>query len=136
MAMTDPAAQPRDRSQERAPRKVWLVTILLAVFGGLGLMLAMLLLSAVNTAGDVPGWVYGLVFAQFLLSGLQILSGIFIWIGKAWARTAATVVCSINLVGAVITLLSGAYINALSTGAVNAGLIALLRSQEVADWVE
>ena len=134
--MTDPVAQPRDRSQERAPRQVWLVSILLAVFGGLGLMLAMLLLSAVNAAGDVPGWVYGLVYVQFGLSGLQILSGIFVWLGKAWARTAATVVCSINLVGAVLSLLSGAFLNALTTGAVNIALIRLLRSREVADWVE
>jgi hypothetical protein len=134
--MTDPEAPPRDRSQERPPGKVWLVSILLAVFGGLSLMLAMLLLSAVNNENDLPGWVYGLVFVQFLLAGLQILSGVFVWIGKAWARTIATVVCSINIAGAVLTLLSGGVLNGLVTMSVSIGLIVLLRHREVSDWLE
>lgn len=134
--MTDPAVQPTDRSRERAPRQVWWASILLAVFGGLGLMLAMLLLSVVNNEDDVPGWVYVLVYVQFLLSGLQILSGIFVWLGRRWARTAATVVCSINLFGAVLSLLTGAFLNALTTGAVNIALLRLLRSREVAEWCE
>lgn len=134
--MTDPVAQPSDRSRERAPRQVWWASILLAVFGGLGLMLAMLLLSVVNNEDDVPGWVYGLVYVQFLLSGLQILSGIFVWLGKAWARTAATAVCSVNLVGAVLSLLSGAFLQALTTAAVNIALIRLLRGREVSDWCD
>jgi hypothetical protein len=130
--MTDPATQPvRER-----PRQVWIASILLAVFGGLGLMLAMLLLSVVNNEPDVPGWVYGLVSVQFLLSGLQILSGIFVWLGRQWARTAATVVCSINLVGAVLSLFTGAVLQAIITGAVNIAVIRLLRSREVAEWCE
>lgn len=133
--MTDPVAQPADQTRER-PRQVTYTAILLVVFGGLGLMLAMLLLSAVNDEGDLPGWVYGLVFVQFVLSGLQILSGVFVWLGKSWARTVATVVCSINLVGAVLSLVSGAIPQAITAGVVNIAVLRMLRGREVTEWCE
>ena len=133
--MTDPVAQPADQTRER-PRQVTYAAILLVVFGGLGLMLAMLLLSAVNAEGDLPGWVYGLVFIQFALSGVQILSGVFVWLGKSWARTVATVVCSINLVGAVLSLVSGAIPQAITAGVVNIAVLRMLRGREVTEWCE
>jgi hypothetical protein len=128
--MTDPVL-PRIR-----PRQVSLSAILLVVFGGLGLMMAMLLLSVVNRETDLPGWIYLLVYAQFLLSGLQILSGIFVWLGRAWARTAATVVCSINLVGAVFSLFGGAFLQAITGAVVNIALIRMLRGEDVREWCD
>ncbi|GIJ60868.1 hypothetical protein [Virgisporangium aurantiacum] len=133
--MTDPVAEPADQIRER-PRQVTWTAILLVVFGGLGLMLAMLLLSAVNDEGDLPGWVYLLVFVQFVLSGTQILSGVFVWLGKSWARTVATVVCSINLVGAVLSLVSGAIPQAITAGVVNVAVLRMLRGREVTEWCE
>lgn len=134
--MTDPVAEPADQTTRERPRQVSMTAILLVVFGGLGLMLAMLLLSVVNDEDDLPGWVYALVYTQFLLSGAQILSGIFVWLGKAWARTVATVVCSINLVGAVLSLVSGAVLQAITAGAVNIALLRMLRGREVTEWCE
>jgi hypothetical protein len=133
--MTDPVAQPADQLRER-PRQVTMTAVLLAVFGGLGLMLAMLLLSVVNNEDDLPGWVYGLVFVQFLLSGAQILSGIFVWLGRSWARTVATVVCSVNLVGAALSLVSGAFLQAITAAAVNIALLRMLRGRDVTEWCE
>jgi hypothetical protein len=129
MAMTDRI----DQSQER-PRQVWIASILLVVFGGLGLLLAMMLLSIVNDTAGVPGYAYGLVYGQFILSGLQILSGIFVWLGRPWARTVATVVCVINLVGALLNLVSGAILPAITGAAVNIALLRLLRGNVVAEW--
>ncbi|GAA0932684.1 hypothetical protein GCM10009557_94840 [Virgisporangium ochraceum] len=133
--MTDPLAQPADQTRDR-PRQVNIVSVLLVVFGGLSLMLAMLLLSIVNNESDLPPWIYVLVYGQLLLAGLQILSGIFVWLGKAWARTAAMVVCGINLVGAVFSLVSGSIFQAVTAGVVNIALLRLLRSTEVTDWCE
>ena len=132
--MTEPVAQPDHQTRER-PRQVTITAILLVVFGALSLMLAMLLLSVVNDE-DVAAWVYGLVAVQFLLSGAQILSGIFVWLGRAWARTVATVVCSVNLVGAVLSLASGAVPQAITAGAVNIALLRMLRGRDVTEWCE
>lgn len=133
--MTDPLAQPADQTRER-PRQVTMVSVLLVIFGALSLMLAMLLLSIVNDESDLPGWLYVLVYGQFLLAGLQVLSGVFVWLGKAWARTAAMVVCAINLVGAVFSLVSGSIFQAITAGVVNIALLRLLRSTEVIEWCE
>ena len=127
--MTDPLAQPADQTRER-PRQVTIASVLLVIFGGLSLMLAMLLLSIVNDESGVPAWLYVLVYAQFLLAGLQVLSGVFVWLGKAWARTAAMVVCVINLVGAVLSLVSGAIPQAITGAAVNIALLWLLAREE------
>jgi hypothetical protein len=133
--MTDPLAQPADQTRDR-PRQVSWAAALLVVFGGLSLMLAMRLLSVVNDEDDLPVWVYGLVYVQFLLAGFQILSGVFVYIGRAWARRLAMVICGINLVGAVLSLVSGAIVPAITSAVVNVALLRMLRSADVAAWCE
>jgi hypothetical protein len=133
--MTDPQARPADQIRER-PRQVSWLAALLVVFGGLSLMLATRLLSIVNDESDLPAWVYVLVGVQFLLAGAQMLSGVFVYIGRAWARRVATVVCVINLVGAVLSLVSGAIVPAITSAVVNIALLRLLRSTDVAEWCD
>jgi hypothetical protein len=132
MTEADPLARP---ARER-PRQVTWASVLLAVFGGLGLMMAMLLLSIVNDESDLPGWIYALVYGQLLLSGAQILTGVFVYLGKSWARTTATVICSINLIGAVLSLVSGAIVQAITGAAVNIALLRMLTSSDVKEWCE
>lgn len=132
MTEADPAVQP----VRYRPRQVTVTSVLLAIFGGLGLMMAMLLLSIVNNESDLPVWIYGLVYAQLLLSGAQILSGIFVYLGKAWARKVAVVICGINLAGAVLSLFTGAILQAITAAAVNIALIRLLTGSDVAEWCE
>lgn len=128
MTDADPEILPRQR-----PRQVTWAAVVLVIFGSISLMRAMLLLSIINDEPDLPRWIYGLVTVQFLLAGAQTLSGIFVWLGKSWARTVATVVCSVNLVGAVFAL-AGDIVQAITTAAVNIGLLWLLRRPEVGDW--
>jgi hypothetical protein len=132
MTEADPAVQP----VRHRPRQVTMTSVLLAIFGGLGLMMAMLLLSIVNDESDLPGWVYVLVYGQLLLSGAQILSGVFVYLGRSWARKVAVVICVINLVGGVLSLFSGAILQAITAAAVNIALIRLLTGNEVTEWCE
>jgi hypothetical protein len=132
MTEADPAVRP----VRHRPRRVTMTSVVLAIFGGLGLMMAMLLLSIVNDESDLPAWIYVLVYAQLLLSGAQILSGIFVYLGKAWARKMALVICGINLVGAVLSLFSGVILQAVTAAAVNIALVRLLTGTEVAEWCE
>jgi hypothetical protein len=133
--MTDPLAQPADRTGDR-PRQVSWAAILLVVFGSLSLMLAMRLLSIANDEADLPAWISWLIYGQFVLAGVQILSGVFVYHGRPWARTVATVVCGINLGGAVLSLVSGAIVPAITSAVVNVALLRLLRGSEVTAWCD
>jgi hypothetical protein len=129
-------ADPLPRAERDRPRQVTIASVLLAIFGGLGLMMAMLLLSIVNDESDLPGWIYALVYAQLVLSGTQILTGVFVYLGKAWARRTALVICGINLLGAVLSLATGQFLPALTAGAVNIALLRMLRGSDVVEWCE
>lgn len=120
------------------PRQVKTLAVLLVVFGVLGLLLALLLMSIVNDSSDhgqsVPAVLYVLVFAQFALSAAQAMSGVFIWQGRSWARVLAIVLCSVNIIGAVVSLFTGAIFQAISGAAINIGLLRLLNDYEVQVW--
>ena len=132
MTEADPALRP----VRQRPRQVTIASVLLAIFGALGLMMAMLLLSIVNDESDIPGWVYVLVYTQLLLSGAQVLTGVFVYLGKGWARRVAVVICAINLVGAVLSLFTGAILQAITGAAVNIALLRYLTGAEVREWCE
>lgn len=74
-------------------------------------------------------------YAQFGLSATQIVSGLFIWLGRRpWARIAAIAICVLNLLGGVVTLFSGNVVPGLFSLIVNGALIQLLRKDDVYDW--
>jgi hypothetical protein len=120
------------------PRPVKTLAVLLVVFGVLGLLFALVLMSIVNDSGDhgqsVPAVLYVLVFAQLALSAAQAMSGVFIWQGRSWARVLAIVLCSVNIIGAVVSLFTGAIFQAISGAAINIGLLRLLNNYEVQVW--
>jgi hypothetical protein len=127
-------------TQPTRPRKATLLAVLLMVFGGLGLLVSLLLLAGVNdTAGhgqSVPAYVYVLVYAQFLLSATQGASGFFVLRGHNWARLLAIGLCSLNIIGGLVSLSTGAIFQAISAVAINVALIRLLNDHEVQAWCD
>jgi hypothetical protein len=123
-------------TQPVRPRQVKTAAVLLIVFGVLGFLFALLLMSIVGDSHgqSVPAWVYVLVFAQMALSAAQAVSGVAIWQGASWARGLAIALCSVNLIGAVASLFTGAILQAISGAAVNIALIRLLNNYEVDVW--
>ena len=120
------------------PRQGTVAAVLLVVFGLLGLGIAWLLLVVLNDQADhgesVNGVLYALVYGQFVVSAAQVGSGLFVWQGKSWARTLAIVICSLNILGGVLSLFSGSFLQAIAGIALNAGLIRILNRPDVRDW--
>ena len=125
-------------TQPTRPRKATVLSILLIAFGGLGFLFAILLMSLVTDShgASVPAYMYILVFVQFALSGAQAVSGVFVWQGRNWARVLAIALCSLNILGAVVSLFTGAILQAISGIAINVGLIRLLNDYEVQAWCD
>jgi hypothetical protein len=113
--------------------------VLLIVFGALGTLLATVLLSEVaEDAGhgmDVGAAAYLAGWLQLVVSGAELASGVFLWRGRAWARVVATVVCGLNILGALVVLVQGVPL-ALPGIGINIGLIAVVNARETADWCE
>lgn len=126
--------------QAARPRKATMLSILLIVFGTLGILFAFILMMIVNDEGShgrsVPAYLYVLVFAQFALSGAQAVSGVFVWQGRNWARVLAIALCSLNILGALASLFTGAVLQAISGIAINIALIRLLNDYEVQAWCD
>lgn len=127
-----------DPVPERRPRQVTIVSILLMVFGVLGILVTLVLLSIVNDDVDhgesVNGLAYVLVYGQIALSVVQIASGAFVWARQSWARVLAIVICSVNILGALFSLTQGAFLQVITGVALNIWLIILLNRDEVRDW--
>jgi len=123
-------------TQPVRPRQVKTSAVLLIVFGVLGFLLALLLMSMVSDSHgrSVPAVLSVLVFAQMALSAAQAVCGVAIWEGWSWARGLAISLCSVNLVGALVSLFTGAILQAIAGAAVNIGLLRLLNDYEVQAW--
>src|SRR5205807_2387966 len=117
------------------PRQAKTAAVLLVIFGVLTLAVTSLLLSVVNDQSDhgeaVNPFVYGLAYGQFVFSVAQVTSGLFVWQGRAWARTLAVVLCSVNILGGVVSLISGNVVQAIVSIALNGGLISILNGDNV-----
>jgi hypothetical protein len=123
----------------RRPGQVVIGSIAMVVVGLLGVLTTWLLLSLLNDAADhgesVKSWLYGLCYLQFVVSGTQIVSGVVVWFGRQpWARTAAIVICVLNLLGGVVSLFSGNCLPAIFNVILNIALIRILSSDDVHDW--
>ncbi len=132
-AEPDAGAEPR-----RRPRQLVLAAVILVVFGALtvvnGWALQRLVDDSVAHGQSVPGVVYGALYLQYVLGLGQILSAVFVWQGREWARIVAIVVCSVNILTALLSLVAGAlYLGCLGI-LVNAGLIRILTLRDVVDW--
>ena len=128
-----PLPQPRVR-----PRSATTAGVLLIVIGALGLLFGVLVLALANhdkNQGEtVSATLFIAGYVQIVFSGVQIVNGVMVLQGKAWARVTAIVLCSLTLLIGVVSLTSGGG----STGVVGLGLnillIRLLLNRDVIAW--
>jgi hypothetical protein len=118
---------------------VTVTAILLVMLGVLGVLFAWLIFELINDdtshGESVSGWPYALAYVQLAMSGLQIAAGVMVWVGRAWARKLAIVLCSISILTDLFSIVSQAP-SALAGIVLNIGLIRLLTHDDVADWCD
>ncbi|WP_426512181.1 hypothetical protein ACPPVO_17075 [Dactylosporangium sp. McL0621] len=118
----------------KRPREVWTVSILLFCFGLLGTVLSLFLAGLVAGEDDIPGFVTFAVYAGAVLAAAEILAGVFVFLGREWARRIAIAVCVLNGLSGLVTLASGVVLQALVGIVVNIALIVNLSKDEVRYW--
>jgi len=122
------------------PKAAGTLSVLLIVFGALGVIVTFLEIATVqsnsaNLGVDVPGFVNGLLYGQLVLSAGELISGIFIRQGgRPWARILPATVCWLNIVAGLVALATGSVVQALFAFVVNGLLLWLLSRQEVSEW--
>ncbi|WP_327000134.1 hypothetical protein OHA72_34030 [Dactylosporangium sp. NBC_01737] len=122
----------------KRPRDVWVASIVLVLFGLLGILVGLLLLAAVENDRDhgqsVGALASLLAVATVALAILQAVSGAFVFVGREWARVTGIVICAVNVLAGLFTLVSGGAAQACVGIAVNVALIVALNKEAVADW--
>lgn len=134
----DDGVPPAGRPARTRPGQATFVSILLMLFGvayGLG---GVALLGTVTDAADhgesVDAGLYILPVVQIVLAVAQLASGVLVLAGTSWARSLAVVICAVSLLGGVVSLFTGNWLDAIGAIAVNAVLISMLNRDEVRDW--
>jgi hypothetical protein len=120
----------------KRPRDVWTASIMLFFFGLLGVVLALFLIGLLADEDDIPGFVRFAVYAGAILAAAEIAAGIFVFLGREWARRVAIAVCVLNGLSALATLASGVVVQALLGVVVNIALIVTLSKDEVKYWCQ
>jgi hypothetical protein len=119
---------------EPRPAMVRTVSILLIVFGLLGVLVTLLLLVDLNEDGDTLDVLPAvLAYIQLVVSCVQIGSGVVLWRGITWAPAAVTTICGVNIFFGLASLFTGS-VAALLPLVLNGLLIALIRRDDVQDW--
>jgi hypothetical protein len=130
--------RPRYRRPERPatrPASVWIVSILLVLFGVLGVIVAALLLDDAISHGEEDEVVAAAVFA-LLLAGAQVVAGVGVFVGWARGRTLAMLVCAANIVLVIVAAATDRLGSGQSWLAVayNGGLLFGLAGPKISDW--
>lgn len=122
----------------KRPRDVWVVSIVLVLFGLLGILIGLLLVATLEgdrshgrSVGALP---YLLAVAALALSVVQSAGGVFVFIGREWARITAMAICALNILAGLVTILSAGAVQACVGIAVNIALIVALNKESVTDW--
>lgn len=106
------------------------------MFGVLGGLFGLLIVASVRDdvahGADADPIVVALAAAQVLMALAEVVSGVFPWIGRSWARVVATVVCAVSLVSGVLLLLQGTP-SGLAGILLNLGVIVTVNREDVAD---
>jgi hypothetical protein len=131
MSEHQPAVQSR-------PRDVWVAGILLIVFGVLGTFVSLVLYSSVEDdrshGVSVSSFVYGLVLASIVLAVAEAVSGVFVILGREWARIAAIAICALNALSGVITVIGSQAFQGCIGVLLNVALIVALNRDDVRTW--
>lgn len=83
------------------PASVWIVSILLVLFGVLGAVVGVLFAEDAVSHGEEDEVVAAAIFA-ILLAGAQVVSGVGVFVGWARGRTLAMLVCAANVVLVIV----------------------------------
>jgi hypothetical protein len=125
---------PASAGWEPRPALVRTVSILLIVFGAIGVLVTLLLLTGLNEDGDTQDvFAAVLAYIQLVVSCVQIGSGVVLWRGTTWAPAAVMAICGVNIFFGLASLLTG-LVTALLPLVLNGVLIALVRRDDVRDW--
>ncbi|BCB77196.1 hypothetical protein GCM10022251_57150 [Phytohabitans flavus] len=97
-----PPLRPRYRPPEperpaTRPASVWVVALLLVLFGALGAVIGALVVEDAVSHGEEARVVAAGVFAM-LLAGTQVVAGVGVFVGWAQGRVLAMLVCVANVV--------------------------------------
>jgi hypothetical protein len=136
----EPPIRPRYRRPEperpaTRPASVWIVSILLVLFGVLGVVVAALLLDDAISHGEEDEVVAAVVFA-LLLAGAQVVAGVGVFVGWGRGRTLAMAVCAANVMIVIVAAATDRLGSGQSwlTVAYNGALIFGLAGPKISDW--
>ncbi|MDQ7908580.1 hypothetical protein RB614_29020 [Phytohabitans sp. ZYX-F-186] len=135
-----PPLRPRYRRPEperpaSRPASVWVVSVLLVLFGVLGAVLGVLLVRDAVAHGEEDEVVAAGVFAV-LLAAAQVVSGVGVFAGWARGRVLAMLVCAAN----VVLVIVGAATDRVGSGqswlaiAFYGALLFGLAGPKISDW--
>lgn len=101
-----PPLRPRYRRSEperpaRRPASVWIVSLLLLLFGVLGVVVGVLLVQDAVDHGEEDEVVAAAVFAV-LLACAQVVAAVGVFVGWARGRVVAMLVCAANIVLVIV----------------------------------
>lgn len=139
--MTDELITRVDRATAtRGPRppEAWIVSILLVFVGGLSAFIGAFLL-ALLVEDTWPGQsVFGVAFVWNVIalaaSLAHVLSGVFVLLGREWARRLAVGICVFSIVSSIPLLVTGAVIMFVVGVVTYSALIVSLNRHPLSGW--
>jgi hypothetical protein len=114
------------------PTLVRVISALLVLVGLAAAVVDAGLLTVFRSAlGADPGaFTVGAVGVALVLAVAQAASGVAMYAGRAGARRAAIGICGLNIVAAVVTIVAGAGLAAMTGIALNVVILALLAKHD------
>ena len=128
-------SRPAPPRPETRPPSVWVVSLLLVLFGLLGALLGAYLLEDAVSHGEEDEVVAAIVFS-LLMSAAQVAAGIGVFVGTAWGRKAALTVCGLTIALVVVAAATDSMGSgqAWTAVAVNGALLFALLGEKVHTW--
>jgi len=125
-------------NQPRRPILVWLLSLLLVLFGLVWTLMSIGLISELNDdhpySRSGPGWYWVLAALALAVAVAQSVSGLSLFSGQEWARMVGMAVCGLNALGAVAMFVTTGDLQTCLTIAAHVGIIFGLNRYEVVDW--
>lgn len=136
----EPVVRPRPAPSIGAqrPPEVWIVSILLVFVGGLSTSLGAYLLSQL-VANSPPGQsAFGVTLVWNLIAVVaslaHVVSGVFVLLGREWARKLAIGICVFSVLSSLPLLFTGTIIVFLVGVVTYVALIMSLNRYPVTNW--
>jgi hypothetical protein len=125
---------PSPSTRRRPPGQVIAVSIVLVIRGALGLLLTYATLQALPLH-PVASWIPDALWFSMGFAIAQIVSGLFLWLGKPWPRVLALAVLALDIVlGLFIMMVTNPSCPGFSGIAVDVAIIAMLSRTAVREW--